>query len=60
MLGNLGGYSIFLFWVGLAFLILGFIFKKRKSGKTLHMISYTVFFLAFLFFMWWAVLRMVQ
>lgn len=56
---NIGSYSIFLFWGGLLLLGVGFLLRKKKIGKTLYMLACTIFFLAFLFFVWWAVLRMI-
>ncbi|MEG0692952.1 MAG: hypothetical protein RR444_07705 [Oscillospiraceae bacterium] len=50
-------YAILGFWTGLVFLVLAYLCRKKRSSKLFLQTALAAFFIAFLLFMWWAVLR---
>ncbi|MFZ2539066.1 MAG: hypothetical protein WAX04_09205 [Oscillospiraceae bacterium] len=53
-------YAILGFWIGLIFLILGYIFKKKGTSKLFLQTAMASFFIALILFLWWAVFRALE
>lgn len=50
-------YAILGFWIGLIFLILAYVFKKKNTSKLFWQTAMAAFFIALILFLWWAVFR---